>query len=399
MLRAIKRFVKFEVGWFPFLFAAILCGKVLGFSRVGVVDILANLLIIIAAIGIFKYKIRFDLNCLLFLLYIPLALLLAHPNPIFLSWQRYILFCLICIVASPLVVNASVQQVRLRIFKSIVFFCIIISAISFCCYFLGINMMRNGETGERLDFIENAAGTFGGITSHSMLLGPISGISVIACSYLAMKKKLKYIWGVAAVCMGSLLFSASRSSLIATIVGELVLLYFYSRNKSVFFKKIIIIILFAIVAYPFWGSALNGVIAKNKGKTSINIDSRSEKWEIRIDEWKDSPIWGIGFVSVSDRDYYGANGNIEPGSSWLAVLSMTGIIGFLMFCRIFYRAIRGSLMHSPTPEKACIGGILVMLGVHMGAEGHIFSGGSFLCFLVWLTIGCATDFLSVGSKS
>lgn len=43
-------------------------------------------------------------------------------------------------------------------------------------------------------------------------------------------------------------------------------------------------------------------------------------------------------------------------------------------------------------EGALLTAILILVGVHMVAEGHIFSGGSYLCFLVWIIIGCATDY-------
>ena len=40
---------------------------------------------------------------------------------------------------------------------------------------------------------------------------------------------------------------------------------------------------------------------------------------------------------------------------------------------------------------ALLCGVLTLFFVHMFAEGYIFAGGSFLAFMLWLTVGVATD--------
>lgn len=270
--------------------------------------------------------------------------------------------------------------------------CTLIATVSFIGYFFGINYMRNTYSGAVLDYFNHHSGTFGGLTNQSMLLGPISGVGVITCLYFAMKKK-KSFWILFIACLGSLLFSASRSSLIATIIGCLIFFIYFSKKLGKNIKALFVIAIVATATHSFWGSALIGITEKNKGAlySGLNLTSRQDKWEIRIDEWKSSPLYGIGFCAVSPRDTYSYDGKVEPGSSWLALLSMTGLIGFVLFCLIYIRACM-SAFRPHMPEGALIGGLLVMLGVHMTAEGHIFSAGSFLCFLVWLVIGRATDY-------
>lgn len=385
-------YLKYDIGWLPLLFAVMMSCKTLGVHFFPA-DIVSYGVLIIMAFMALRHGIELNLLSAIFIFYIPFALILANPDPVFKSWLRYGLFALVYIAVSPLVINEYAKALKIRLFKGILFCCIVISAVSFACYFLGINLMRNTYTGaEMLDYQTNTAGTFGGITSQSMLLGPISGIATIACSYWAMTKDKRF-WVLAAMCGGAMLFAASRSSLIATLVGEIVLFYFSTESVSKNMKRMILAVLVLLVTNPLWNGALNGIMAKNKGSIyeSINTDSRSSKWDMRIEEWQDSPVYGIGFCAVSNRDHTGAKGMIEPGSSWLAVLSMTGAIGFLLFGRIFYTAAKNSLRFR-IPEGALLGGILMMLGVHMLAEGHVFSGGSFLCFLVWLSIGCANDY-------
>ena len=225
-----------------------------------------------------------------------------------------------------------------------------------------------------------------------MLLGPISGIATLACSYLAMNCDKRY-WILSAMCAGSMLFAASRSSLLATLCGEIVLFYFSTESLGKNTKRILVAGIVLLATYPVWNSALTGIMAKNQRSIydGINISSRTSKWSLRLEEWQDSPIYGVGFCAVSEKDGIGFNGMIEPGSSWLAVLSMTGTVGFIVFSTMFYRAAKNSLRYR-TPEGALTGAVLLFMGVHMFAEGHVFSGGSYLCFLVWLSVGCATDY-------
>lgn len=384
-------YLKTRIGWWPLIFAILMCCKTLGFSFFPT-DLVSYIILIIAAIQTLRRGMEFDKLCLIFILYIPLAILMASPPPMFNSWMRYGLFAILYLAVSPLVINTRSKDFRIRVFRGTILCCMIIGAISFICYFLGINLMRNLYTGGYLDYQQNTAGTFGGITNHSMLLGPISGVGVITSTYYALKYN-KYFWILTGMCGGALLFAASRSSLIATIGGELILFYFSTENVGKNLKRAILVGIVLVVTNPLWNGALNGIMAKNQGSiySGINTSSRTPKWDIRLEEWEDSPIYGIGFCAVSEKDPVGFGGIIEPGSSWLAVLSMTGSIGFILFCLIYFRGAKNSLMYR-TPEGGLLSGILILLGLHMIAEGHIFSGGSCLCFLVWLSIGCSTDY-------
>lgn len=242
-------------------------------------------------------------------------------------------------------------------------------------------------------YLSNRAGTFGGITTQSMALGPISGIATLFMTYQVLDTSKKIYWLFAALCAASVLFAASRSAFIATVIGELAIFYTYSSSKTVVLKKIVPIVLILSVSYPLWNSALDGLQKKNHSELSNGIDmaSRTNKWDSRLEEFKDSPLIGIGFVTVSERDYYDVNtGIIEPGSSWLATLSMTGILGFIVFCGMYFRGIHRTLKNQIKANRM-VGCILILLGIHMIAEGHIFSAGAFLCFMVWITIGVATD--------
>lgn len=162
----IYSYIKSDIGWWPFIFAVIMCDKMLGF-RIPQIDLISYAALIFAVFSCLQHGFDFDRLSALFILYIPVALALASPNPVFSSWPRYALFLLLYLATSPLVKNGYAKQFRTRVFKISLILCILISAISFVCYFLGINMMRSTYDGSKLDYSVNTAGTFGGLTPHT----------------------------------------------------------------------------------------------------------------------------------------------------------------------------------------------------------------------------------------
>ena len=121
--------------------------------------------------------------------------------------------------------------------------------------------------------------------------------------------------------------------------------------------------------------------------------SRDELWNDRIQEFKSSPFFGIGFASISTKSnnhYYNKeDGKVETGSSWLNILSMTGLIGVFIFCYIWIKTlylIYINLNRFPY-TSSYLAALIIFWSIHMGAEGYIYAAGSFLFFLLWLLIG------------
>lgn len=390
MIRQIIDYVKYDIGWIPFVCAFLMLDKNLAFKIPFLYEIVNLILFVIPLYLMSRFGLpKLDKLTFGFLIISLLSLLLNNVNPVFHAYERLMLFTLLLLSFSPLLQSDCAREFRAKVFVMVLWGAVLISVISFFCYFLGINYMKI----EGGSYLLNKAGTFGGITTQSMALGPISGIATLFMTYQALETSKKIYWLCAALCAASVLFAASRSAFIATVIGELAIVYTYSSSKTVVLKKIVPIVLILCVSYPLWNSALDGLQKKNHSELSNGIDiaSRANKWDSRLEEFKDSPLIGIGFVTVSERDYYDVNtGIIEPGSSWLATLSMTGILGFIVFCGMYFRGIHRTLKNQIKANRM-VGCILILLGIHMIAEGHIFSAGAFLCFMVWITIGVATD--------
>jgi len=337
--------------------------------------------------------------CIVFLLYLPLNIIITNPDPVFQSWSRMCFFALVIFLASPMFIGEYIAGVRKKTLISILFLSLLLSVGSFICYFLGINYMTNQFDGSDLSAEKymGSAGAFGGLTNQSIVLGLFSGISTMYMFYRSIcnpKRKIFY-WSCMGVTMLSLLFAASRSGLLSTVAGLLVMLYQKNENKVNFIKVLFAIVIGAMLTFPLWESATDGIVKKQEGNQKIEgkYGSRSTKWEARMVEFAGSPVFGVGFAAQdpNGNDSYNIKtGTVEPGSSWLCILSMTGIIGFILVLLMLIRPFLYLKRH-PSPYNTLLLGLFVFFMVAFISEGYIFAGGSALCFTAWLVFGCAND--------
>ena len=112
---------------------------------------------------------KMDLSVLTLLIYIPINILITNPNPIFKSWDRYVLFALLLGCVSLLFQSEKFFRFRGSVLVILLNICIFLGAASALCFYLGINLMQVSLTN-----YQNHIGIFSGLTRHSMLLGPIA---------------------------------------------------------------------------------------------------------------------------------------------------------------------------------------------------------------------------------
>lgn len=384
------RFVK-HYGLVPLILAIIVLH-----TWIGAIPYLPKLAIV-AALSIsvvyqLKGRIQINIEWLVLLVYIPINILVTGPEPVFRPWERFAIFAVVLLSVGSVISNRRALQFRQRVFDSVLLLLVIISIASFFAYFLGVNYFTDRNTGDFYTDYVGSAGHFSGVTTHSMILGPIAAISSIYLFYLSfVEGKVKnYIPTV--FCVGALLFSASRSAIVGAVVGILTILYYRSEKKSNFIKYLLIFVIIALVTFPLWQSALDGVISKQAARASEGgvFDSRSVKGICRIQEFLDNPICGIGFCSIDPRgqdNYDKITGQIEPGVSWLAVLSMLGIIGLILVINIVYKSFRRCLMN----RNILVLSLVMFFLVHLFGEGYIFAGGNPLTLVLWMIIGQAYD--------
>lgn len=121
--------------------------------------------------------------------------------------------------------------------------------------------------------------------------------------------------------------------------------------------------------------------------------SRDRLWEDRIKEFKAFPVFGVGFASYnlnyiqSEHSINRQSGTVEPGSSWLFLLSSLGLYGFLLFLLPVLYLLYMLYKNSGTGlNGGLVGSIMTLFSVHMLVEGFVVASGSYLCFFLWLSL-------------
>ena len=321
-----------------------------------------------------------------------LSILLNDIDSVYRPWERFILFVFVTIVASPFIESDFYNKFRVTLFKYIQNLWIIIVILSIPALLLG----WRGSTG------------FEGFTSHSMIMSSTSAMVIVTLLYKLYANKLNKIIAiplliVAFLCM---LLAGSRIAVAACLGGSIFFLFrIYRKRMDIFIRIVASIIVAMVISFPLWNSYLERIEQKNKaintqtGEVDI-LSSRTLIWDQRIREFKDNPIIGIGFGYAPYITGYNArtgkatflkteSGVIEPGSGWLAIMSMTGLIGFLGFLVLWGGAIKRCIACEKKDKLwgAYLYAMLIFVSIQMIAEGGIYSAGGIDCFRVWILLG------------
>ena len=294
--------------------------------------------------------------------------------------NRWLGWMLVFVIFGPLIKSYPFYVFRKNAFKAVVIICEVIGVGSFIWYLLG--------------FPNLGRGIFTGLTFHAMMLGPLAGIG--ALSLFNRFLSLKGIYRIA--CFFAFVFSllsvllassrAALGSLLVVIIISIVLKY--KKRTVLVFAALFVVFVFQLPYAKQWSVFTEGIAQKNQR------DSRGPLWSARIKEFNSSKIIGIGFASVAfGSEGMNDEGGLEPGSSWLSVLSMTGIFGFLAFVIIslvnYSRLGLFLIKRNFRMELSVILGVLSFFFISFFAEGYVYASGAFLCSFFWLTIGVSEE--------
>lgn len=125
---------------------------------------------------------------------------------------------------------------------------------------------------------------------------------------------------------------------------------------------------------------------KNGLEITTENTSRDELWSQRMEEFKSSPIWGIGFAAHG----VGANkqvGRNESGGSFISVLAQAGIIGIIFVLLIWVAAIMIPKAIGIDYNNILFYASFVFMSIHSILEGYMFQAGWYLCLIIWFIIG------------
>lgn len=354
------------------------------------------ILIIALLLTFFQSAIkRLSVNMSFIYICCMLSILVNDIPAAYQPWRRFALFVIVTVIASPFIQSAFYDKFRIDLFKYIHNLMLLLIILSIPAIIFN----------ER----DTTTGMFTGFTNHSMLLAPVSAVTLITLLYYLYANTFNrvVIFALMAFAFIALLLAASRISLAGFVAAAIFFFYRINRhNMRAFAKTGVSIFALFILTFPLWNGYMVGIEKKNEaaidaetGEISL-ASSREIMWAQRIEEFKSSPMFGIGFCyapyatgmdEFSGKMQYAETdtGNIEPGSSWLGTLSMTGLLGFAGIIILWANSFRMCFKMEKKERlyAAYLSSMMVFWSVHMVAEGEIFSAGGVLCFMVWLGIG------------
>ena len=327
---------------------------------------------------------RWRLSWIIVLLAFAAGICLAkQPISAGLHWLG---LALLILAVGPVIVNPVAVEVRAAAWRFSINGMVVLTGVFILWYLLRLPSY--------------GAGDFSSFTNQCMLLGQIVGMGICIALSRAIHGR-SWRWGLLAILgIVPLLASGSRVATLATAAAGCFLLI---RRKPVLGGLVAIFFLMALCSFIINGQSgqsnqssdsLTGALSR-KG----THNNRAALWQSRVEEFKSSPLFGIGIAmgtgSGSDVRESGAI-RVEPGSSYLAVLAMTGATGFMSFFSAlgvllfgFASARRKADLDRDT--LSVVGTFLAVIGV---AEGWILGFGAPLCFLFWLWLGNVGDFAS-----
>lgn len=325
-----------------------------------------------------------------YLFFISAAVLSIWLNEIpalFQPFFRLFAFFSLAFMVGPFLVNERLSRMRRLLFIYSLQILRWIVLISFVLKFIAPALAMN-ESG------------FCGLTVQSMLLSPLAGICFLYCIYrlhLSETRSERYKESAyLCICFLVLLLSGSRGALAATVVAVAVFyIRLYRSQMGKLLQTGLFILLLAVSTSALWWPYTERLRQKTESsrKNGGTVSTRERIWQDRLDEFSAFPIFGVGFASYnldyiqSEHTINRQTGTVEPGTSWLFLLSSLGLYGFLSFLVPF--AYNAYILFKDL-DTGFNGGLLcsimVLFAVHMLVEGYIISSGAYLCFLLWLSL-------------
>ncbi|MCU0784784.1 MAG: O-antigen ligase family protein, partial [Verrucomicrobia bacterium] len=349
-----------EAIWKPVNYAVLIgCGLVLAIGRRTTVMPLGLLLVVAALVGS------------------AMSLLPEQSLPKWAGWA------LLVMVAGPGVSSEAARQLRASAWRTMRLWLLAVGVVSAGWFFLRLPVLGFGD--------------FTGVMMHSMLVGPMAGMgAVYALNFAITRKSVKWA-SLAALCVVPCMASGSRVAVGALAVAiAAVLLGRFRLSHFAWLAVVVLVSAHFFGRLPFESdSVLNEMTRKLSEKGLVN--SREDLWRDRLQEFKTHPFFGVG-VGMAEGAGQAVDEegmvNVEPGSSYLALLSMTGGAGAAaLACLVIQLGllVKAKSAQIPRERLAELMGIGAFLAVHAVAEGWILGVGSPLCFIFWLWLGNLAD--------
>lgn len=314
-------------------------------------------------------------------LYVPFLIVLVVSSIINHAFNvRLIIFLFLILITSSIFSSQKIYKRKCVLYRELLYVIFVLNILNIGCYFLGINYY----------FAWGYATYFSGLTPHPMWLAVVCGIANIVNVYflLGSKKKSERVALVVLIILTIYLqFTAgSRAGLLSTLVGVMFLLRTHYKNMIKVGVVTAIVGAGIYLAMPLL--TRDAALLQSKiEEQDVENNSRTNLWDLRIQEIKHSPWFGIGFARTFDPDDTGNinEGRAETGSGWMAVWSQTGIFALLIMAGMLltiYKKYNRAIL----PNKQIFISVFTFLCVHSFFEGYLYTTFYLPCFLFWLVL-------------
>lgn len=239
---------------------------------------------------------------------------------------------------------------------------------------------------------------FSGFTCNSMWLAAACGIATIIFVYFLVQcyNTRKYWYAIFLLfplfcSLFMTIVAASRSALALSVVSSMMLVWICINKITKLLGVVILFVCLGMISLPTLLQNSERMMSKIENQEITGQHSRQGLWDARIDEFIESPIFGIGFsaTGIGERKKIG---RAETGSGWLTILSQSGIIGFLLAIFITLKAFIPIKQLRKHHKIVLYYIILMFLCLHSLFEAYIYQGGWYLSFFFWLLVGTIADF-------
>lgn len=340
-----------------------------------------------------RYQVRFVSKNVIYVFFI-LAIWLSTIINMAYDF-RPILYTLILIIVAPFVTGVKWHLYKKKLLHNIFigFACTVI--VSLIAKVIGVNYQVMYTFRESMT-IYGGVDEFSGFARFPMWNSAAAAISMLYFAYLLFREGEKKRWTrifyivMFLASMYVCIISASRSAFGLAVVLSVALLKWLSPNFGKLTKYVVIFGVIGVLSFPFFMDSATRMVQKQEYQEATGMTSRDFLWTQRMAEFHSSPVYGVGFA-VHGTDENQMVGRGESGSSWLAILAQTGVIGFvialILWCKTFTR-LRNIRYDS---ENILTYAVFLFFTVHSIVEGYMFQGGWYMCVICWLTVAVVTE--------
>lgn len=312
---------------------------------------------------------------------------------------RLVLFTIILYMSIPSN-SLGWHQYKIKLFNCIFLGFGLATLANFYAKLAGINQIYVDEYMQAMGLV----GEFSGFANFAMWTSCAGAMSTLFFVSMAFRKSLQnkilkiICYAMILVSLYITIISASRSAFFLSLACSLLIIKMQSRKVTTLMRNLIIIGCTALCFAPVLIDNADAMLNKKNGlEITVENTSRDALWSQRMEEFRSSPIFGVGFAAhgVGDNKQVGRN---ESGGSFISVLAQAGIVGFIIVILIWIAAIMMPKKIGNNPDMILIYAGFIFMSIHSIIEGYMFQAGWYMCLVIWLSVGIMIEHKTLSKR-